>query len=133
MVQYIQRLGAQVDEARDHLADVRTGLRYRVMGDTVRAELEAKAQGTFNTLKREQDAVVGADPITRPVAFALHRDPAILANTRRAFRPALPATVGAALYALIGMVVGFIAYEAIKFPVVFLVREPRRRKFRRRG
>jgi len=133
LVQYIQRLSADVDEAQAHLTDVRTGLRYRVMGDTVRAELEAEAQGTYTTLKREQDAVAGANPLFRPLAFARHSDTAILANTRRAFRPAAPTTIGGWLYTFIGMIAGFVAYEAVKFPVMFLVREPRRRKFRRRG
>ncbi|TAL01869.1 MAG: DUF2937 family protein [Rhodospirillaceae bacterium] len=133
IVQYIQQLDARVDQARDHLTDVQTGLRYRVMGDTVRAELEAEAQGIFNTLKQKQDAVVGANALTRPVALARHRDKAILANTWHGFRPALPTTAGAALYAVIGMILGFIAYEAIKVPIMFIVREPRRRKFRRRG
>ena len=133
MVQYIQRLDVQVDEARDHLADVQTGLRYRVMGDTIRDELEAEAQKIFNTLKQEQDAVVHANALTRPFALARHPDKTVLASTWHGFTPALPVTAGAALYAFIGMIVGFVVYEAVKLPVVLLIREPRRRKFRRRG
>ena len=32
-----------------------------------------------------------------------------------------------------GMILGFILYEVVKLPVVILIEEPRRRKFRRRG
>src|SRR5579871_6285261 len=114
MVQYIQRLGAEVSRAQDHLTDVRTGLRYRVMGDTVRTEAETEARGIFDTLKHEQDAIVGANPFIRPLAFARYRNKTILADTWRGFKPALPATIGAALYALAGAIVGFIVYEVVK-------------------
>jgi hypothetical protein len=42
-------------------------------------------------------------------------------------------TPGSIAFTIIGMIVGFAAYEVVKFPVVLLLREPRRRKFRKRG
>ena len=94
-VQYIQRLGGHLDEARDHLADVQSGLRYRVMGDVVRDELEAKATNRFKKLKHDYDAIAHGNVITRPFAFARAYDPAALDVARRGFKPALPATAPA--------------------------------------
>src|SRR4051812_7517996 len=68
-VQYIQRLGGHLDEARDHLADVQTGLRYRVMGDTVRGELETEAKGRVAVLDVAYSAVKDANVLTRPIAI----------------------------------------------------------------
>jgi len=133
MVQYTQRLGAQVNEAREHLADVQGGLRYRVMGETARAELEADARKKFNSLKQAEDAFVHANVITRPLILASHRDNPTLASAWHGFTPTLPLTAGSAFYAFLGMLGGFAIYEIVKFPVMLLVREPRRRKFRRRG
>ncbi len=132
MVQYIQRLSAEVNEARFHLADTQSGLRYRVMGDTVRAEAEDAAKTRFNQLKRAQDSVVRANPLIRPLALAKTHDDGTISETWREFQPTVPATVGSGIYALFGALIGFVIYEIVKLPLLIL-REPRRRKFRKRG
>ena len=69
----------------------------------------------------------------RPFAFLRHTDPAMVATTWRDFVPALPTNTGSIAYIAAGMILGFLAYEIVKLPVITLVQEPRRRKFRRRG
>jgi hypothetical protein len=133
MAQYVEHLGREVREAGAHLADTQSGLRYRVMGETVRAELEAKAQKRYTALKRSEESIVGANVLTRPLLYAAYRDPDVAADTKRDFKPELPSSAGSIAYVVLGMLVGFIVYEIVKFPVMMLLREPRRRRFRRRG
>ncbi len=132
-VQYIQRLGGHLEEARDHLADVRSGLRFRVMGDTVRAELETEAKARFAVLDRAYGKAKNANVFTRPIAIIRYGEPTILAVTERDFVPALPASRDGIIYTVFGMLAGFAIYEILRLPVVALLREPRRRKFRKRG
>ncbi len=132
-VQYIQRLGGHLDEARDHLADVQTGLRYRVMGDAVRGELEAAAKSRVATLDLAYTKAKNANVLTRPIAIIRYGEPSILEGTERDFVPALPASRDGILYTVFGMILGFVLYEVLRLPVAAILREPRRRKFRKRG
>ena len=132
-VQYIQRLGGHLDEARDHLADVQTGLRYRVMGDTVRGELETAAKDRVAVLDRAYSKAKNANVLTRPIAILRYGEPSILAGTEKDFVPALPASRDGVIYTVFGMLFGFALYEILRLPVLFILREPRRRKFRKRG
>jgi hypothetical protein len=132
MVQYMQRLAGQLDQARAHFADVQTGLRYRVMGDAVRAELEAAARARVTSLERAYGAVKAANVLTRPVAMLRNLESDALAGTERSFVPALPLSAEAVAYTLAGMICGFALYEIVKLPVVAIARGPRRRKFRKR-
>jgi hypothetical protein len=132
-VQYIQRLGGHLDEARDHLADVQTGLRYRVMGDTVRGELEAEAKGRVAVLDLAYTKVKGANVLTRPIAILRYGEPSILAGTERDFVPALPGSRDGIIYTVFGMIAGFVLYEILRLPVMAILRAPPRRKFRKRG
>lgn len=130
--QYIQRLAAETDQARLHLLDTQAGLRYRVMGDAVRAEHEAEAKGRFDQLKRALDTVAHAPQPIRPLAMIKAHDAETLAKARAEFRPAMPSTIGDVIYGLVGALIGFVIYEIAKLPVL-LIREPKRRRFRRRG
>jgi hypothetical protein len=132
MVQYIERLSTEANEARLHLLDTQSGLRYRVMGETARAELEDQAKIRFNQLQRAEDTVVHANPLIRPLALVKNHDAGILSSTWHDFTPRVPATAGGAVYAFIGTLIGFMIYEIVKLPVLVL-REPKRRKFRRRA
>jgi hypothetical protein len=132
MVQYLQRLSTNENEARLHLTDTQSGLRYRVMGDEVRAELEADAKTRFDQLHHALDFVARANPLIRPLALVKTHDSETLTETWRDFKPAVPATAGGAVYAFLGMLVGFVVYEVLKLPIV-VVRNSRRRRFRRRG
>jgi hypothetical protein len=132
-VQYLQRAGGHLDEARAHLDDVQNGLRYRVMGDTVRGELEADAKQRVATLDRAYSAVKNANVFLQPLEILRTGDRDLILGTERDFVPALPATTDGITFTLVGMVVGFIVFELIKLPVLALAREPRRRRFRKRG
>jgi hypothetical protein len=133
VVQYVQRLGGHLDEAKIHLANVQNGLRYRLMSDTVRKELHTEASARVADLQNAYTAIADANLVVKPFALLRHGDAAMLAGTWRDFVPALPATADAIAYIIIAMILGFVLYELVKFPVVALIEEPRRRKFRRRA
>jgi hypothetical protein len=132
IVQYTQRLGGHLDEARAHLSQVQTGLRYRLMSDTVRGELETDAKHRTAELQAAYDSIAKANSFAKPVALIRHADPTMLRGTWRDFVPALPLTPESFVYVLVGMLLGFIVYEVVKAPFA-LVLSPRRRKFRKRG
>ncbi len=133
MIQYIQRLGGHFDEAKLHLNNVQHGLRYQLMSETVRKELEAEAQRRVAALQNAYEAIVEANVFARPFAFLRHADTGMIAATWRDFVPSLPASTGSIAYIVAGMLLGFLAYEIVKLPVTTLLVEPRRRKFRKRG
>ncbi len=133
LIQYVQRLGGHLDEAKAHLDNVQHGLRYQLMSDTVRKELEDEASKRVAELQNAYHAIADADVVTKPFALLRHADPNMLAGTWHDFVPALPATTDSIFYIVIAMVLGFAVYEIVKLPVVLLLQEPRRRKFRRRA
>ncbi len=133
LIQYVQRLGGHLDEARAHLNNVQNGLRYRLMSDTVRKELEAEASRRVAELQDAYHAIADGNVVLKPFALLHHADPTMLAGTWHDFVPALPATTDSIFYVVIAMILGFMVYEIVKLPVVLLLQEPRRRKFRRRG
>lgn len=130
MTQYEERLGRELEQARVRLNEVKTGLRYKLMSDIVRAELEATAQSRFDQLNTAHTVISGAS-IIKPYALARHKEERLMEETRRGFVASLPQGPGGIIYAIVGAVVGFAIYEIIKLPVMLLVR-PRQRKFRRR-
>ncbi len=131
MTQYQERLGRDLAQARVRLNDVQTGLRYKLMSDVVRAELEATAQTRFDHLNTAHSAIAGAG-VTKPYALARYKEDRLIAETERGFVPRLPQSFAGVFYALLGALAGFAVYEAVKFPVVLIAR-PRQRKFRRRA
>ncbi len=133
MIQYIQRLGGHLDEAKANFANIQTGLRYRLMSDTVRKKLEAEAGDRVAELQNTYHAIADANFLFKPVALLRHADAAMISGTWHDFAPALPATADGIFYIAAAMILGFLLYELIKLPVVVVVLEPRRRKFRRRG
>lgn len=133
MVQYIQRLGGHLDEAKAHLSNVQHGLRYQLMSGTVRQELEADARTRVTALQDAYHAVADANVFIKPIALLRYADKGMLAGTWHDFMPALPTSADSIVMIIIAMVLGFLVYEAVKVPVVALAQEPRRRKFRRRG
>lgn len=132
MDQYEERLSRDLGQARTRVEELATGLRYKLMSDAVRTDLAAAAQERLARLDAAHDAIAGAFAVTRPFALIRHRDPALLAETRAGFVPRLPRGVDGALYAAVGALAGFALYEVLKLPLSILLREPRRRKFRRR-
>ena len=132
IVQYIQRLGGALDEANLVLNNVQHGLRYQLMSDTVRKELEADASRRVNELQSAHSAIADASVLAKPFQLLRHADPVMVAGTWRDFTPMLPANADGIAYIIVAMILGFVVYEIVKLPVVLLL-EPRQRKFRRRG
>jgi hypothetical protein len=131
MTQYEERLARDLGQARARVSEIRTGLRYKLMSDVVRGDLEAAAQTRFDRLNIAYSAIAGAG-VTKPYALARYREPRLVAETEGAFVPRLPRDTAGVLYTVLGALLGFLAYEIVKFPVVLSAR-PRQRKFRRRG
>lgn len=132
VVQYTQRLGGHIEEARAHLSQVQTGLRYRLMSDTVRGELEADAKHRANELQAAYDSIAKANTFAKPIVLIRHADPTMLKGTWHDFVPALPLSSESVVYVFVGMLLGFFLYELVKAPLLLLA-SPRQRKFRRRG
>jgi hypothetical protein len=133
VIQYLHRLNGELTAARTELADIQSGLRYQLMSDTVRKEIETAARTRAQALQSSYDSVADTNLFVRPLVLARSGDRTLMETTRRDFVPALPVTPGSIAFAVAGMIIGFAAYEVVKFPVVMLLREPRRRKFRKRG
>lgn len=133
VIQYLSRQSAQLAVARAELAGVETGLRYKLMSDTVRKEIEAGARARAQAIQASYESVARGNLFARPLILARSGDRGLMEATWRGFVPALPQTPGSIAFSLVGIVLGFLIYEAIKFPFVLLMREPKRRKFRKRG
>lgn len=133
IIQYLHRLNGQLSAAKVELAGIETGLRYKLMSDTVRKEIESAARGRAEALQDSYDSVAHTPLFVRPLILARSGDRTLMDTTWREFVPALPTTPGSVAFAVVGMIIGFLIYEAIKFPFVFLIREPKKRKFRKRG
>ena len=133
IIQYLHRLNSELTTAKVELAGVETGLRYKLMSETVRQEIEAAARTHAQALQNSYDSVANTNLFIRPLILARAGDRALMDATWRDFVPALPLSPGSLAFAVIGMILGFAVYEAVKFPFLLLIREPRRRKFRKRG
>lgn len=132
MTQYQERLSRDLEQARARVNEIKTGLRYKLMSDVVRQELEAAAQTRFDRLNIAHTAIASAGPVLKPYALMRHREPQLMAETNDGFVPRVPRDGGGIFYTILGALVGFAVYEILKFPVTMVAR-PRQRKFRRRG
>ncbi len=133
IMQYLSRQSAQLAVAKAELAGIETGLRYKLMSDTVRQEIETGARTRAQALQSSYDSAARGNLFIRPLILARSGDRALMETTWRGFVPALPMTPGSIAFTIAGMVLGFAIYEVVKFPFALLLREPKRRKFRKRG
>jgi hypothetical protein len=90
--QYLQRLGGHLDEVR-----------------RLDRQLPQVAE-RVSVLRAAHDTLATADALTRPFIFVRHVQTEIAWNTLTHYRPAIPLTSEAAVYALVG--VGFAALTA---------------------
>lgn len=132
MVQYAQRLGVALDEAKRQLTAVTTGLRYQLMSEAVQKELQAEAQARVKALQDAYQAIVESNVVVKPFMLLRHADPVMIEGTWRDFVPMLPTSSDSIVYVAMAMILGFLFYEFVKLPIL-LVAEPRQRKFRKRG
>jgi hypothetical protein len=131
MTQYEERLSRDLEQARARVNEIKTGLRYKLMSDVVRTELETTAQTRFDQLNVAHTAIAGSGAIIKPYALMRYREPQLVAETERNFVPRVPRDAGAIFYAVLGALLGFVVYEVLKFPLGLIAR-PRQRKFRKR-
>lgn len=132
ITQYLQRLGGHLGEAETQLAAIQTELRYKLMDETVRVELEANAQSRVSDLQNAYDGIINANIFMRPFTFFGHAESAIVAGTWDGFMPALPLDTASIIYVFMGMVLGFLIYEFMKLPTFVFKHRSTRRRFRHR-
>lgn len=130
--QYMARSAAQLAKAEAHLGNVQTGLRYQTMAEVTRGELETVARQTLAEARAAHEAVAAPSPLLRPIALWRWADRTMRDETMTAFVPAVPMTTWAVTYTVLGVLIGFAAYELVKWLVVGLLRSPRRRLKKRR-
>jgi len=142
--QYTQRLGGAVDELRVIVGDFDAaaqgaGLtraqaldRYAHSPDTF---LEGRGTSMNVTLARYAklsaalQEIKGADPLQRLQLLPAYLDTDVGARTLADFKPAVPVTAEGFLYAVAGLVIGYLLFSAL-FSLLML---PFRRMFRPRG
>lgn len=96
--QYLQRLGGHVDEAR-----------------RLERQLPAVAERVAD-LAQGQEALARADALTRPFIFIRHMKTDIAWNTLNAYKPAVPLTFEAAIYALVGILLAVATGRLVSAP-----------------
>jgi hypothetical protein len=111
--QYLQRLGGHLDEARLAARALAEGPALRALDEVSRATAIAAAEARVAALQASQEAIAGAVPFAKPFVLAFHADPDIAAGTWSAFKPAVPLDPVGLTYALIGLVLGWLAYEIV--------------------
>jgi hypothetical protein len=112
--QYLQRLGGHVDEARRNLVRVATEEAFKGLEPGVRLAVEAVARDRLVHLERQQQALLAADPVLRPLSFLRTFDPDIAGATFGRFEPAVPLDPAGLIYAAAGVLAVWLLYELLK-------------------
>ena len=124
--QYLQRLGGHVDEAQLNLSQVTAGAGFRSLDAPAREVLSVSLEQRVSELEIGERAIGGASASVRPFIFVRELDPDIALATFRAFEPAVPLSTAGLIYAITGMVAGWLFYELIKAPAGVAMRRRRR-------
>lgn len=132
IAQYQARANAVLTAAAAKLSEIQTGIKYQVMAETVRSDLATAARQEVAAARADHDPVAAANIITKPFRLWQHADSAIFDETWRNFVPALPATAEAVSYTIAGVLLGFLVYEIVRFPVVAIATGAPKRRFRRK-
>jgi hypothetical protein len=127
--QYIQRLGGHLDEARravSQYANVAVSFNLSLQ-EYINVHLTSNnkifistgkvIQGLvdrLNHLETAFTALQSSTPLTRWVVFLRVMDPEIAQKTWINFTPGVPTTAEALVYALIGLLIGWGVYQALK-------------------
>ncbi len=114
---YLQRLGGHLDEARLGLVALKVGQAGKIGEETVlRERLAATAQERIDYLETAQSTITEAGSFEKPVIFFTHMDSDIALATAQSFTPALPLDLPSLIFAVLGIVVGWLVWEMIKAP-----------------
>jgi len=122
---YLQRLGGHLDEARASYQKLQSG-ELLPGTDALSQQRMAEAFGRrVDELSQAYGAIANADAFERPFQFVTHMDRSIAEATLANFTPALPLDTASLVYALVGIVLGWLLYELIKLPFSALGRRRR--------
>ena len=125
--QYLQRLGGHVDEAHLNLSQIATDAHLRTLDTPTLQVLTVSLEQRVSALEAGEQAISGASASVRPFIFLREFDMDIAMATLRAFEPAVPLSTAGLVYALTGIVAGWLSYELIKAPVGLIARRRRTR------
>ena len=114
--QYLQRLGGHVDEAGRQVAQLTGANAAERLDSGMRLAFETLARARHAALESQQQALSDATPLIRPLEFLRGFDSDIAAATLDRFVPAVPLDSAGAVYAIAGLVAGWLLYEAVKLP-----------------
>lgn len=114
---YLQRLGGHIDEARLGLTALKGDQATAAAEEaTLRDQLAAAAQGRIDSLEAAQAAITQAGAFERPIIFFAHMDRDIALATAQSFTPALPLDLPSLVFAVVGIVAGWLVWDLIKAP-----------------
>jgi len=118
---YLQRLGGHLDEARLGLAAIKAGQVGKVAAEpALRERLLASAQERVDYLEAAQSAISHAGSFGQPFAFFTHLDNDIALATAQSFTPALPLDAPSLIFAILGILLGWLVWGTIKAPARLL-------------
>ena len=120
--QYLQRLGGHVDEAQLNLSQILAGAQARTLDAPTLEVLTVSLEARVTALAAGEQAIGGASASVRPFIFVREFDVDIAMATLRVFEPALPLSIAGLLYALTGIVAGWLLYELLKVPIGMAMR-----------
>ena len=126
---YQQRLGGHRDEARRALTELVGGRAGAALGDpTLRDHFMGLAQERLAALDDARQAIAEAGVLTKPVVFFTRMDPEIALATARDFQPALPLDAPSLAFGVVGIAIGWLAWELVKSPVALYRRHRKRQR-----
>ena len=120
--QYLQRLGGHVDEAQMSLSQILAGAHARTLDAPTLEVLTVSLEARVTALAAGEQAISGASASVRPFVFVREFNLDIAMATLRTFEPAVPLSIAGLIYALAGIVAGWVLYEALKVPVGMVAR-----------
>lgn len=124
---YLQRLGGHIDEARLTLEKIRASDYAGPLPVDVQAALVSATERRIDQLAHAYDAIMAADPLWRPLVLIRDADLTIAKAAFANFQPALPLDSASLISALVGMALGWLAYDLVTGPLRWL--RPRRRAY----
>lgn len=123
---YLQRLGGHIDEARRTVSELQTGAASTVVTDDGSRERLVEAfSARVSDLEASRAAILDTHPLWRPVVMATQADPEIARATADVFTPAMPLDPTSLIYAAGGLVLGWVVWELIQWPVQARLRRRR--------
>jgi hypothetical protein len=130
--QYIARTNADLQQAETRVNDINTGVRYQALAEVVRGELLTQATSQAESARRAHNALADRTPLVFPWALWRWADPTVRAAVWASYTPRVPVEPWAIAFTVLGAWIAYALYEILKWPVVAVLRAPRRR-FKKRG